>query len=304
LSVSLGSVGIRATVPAPKVQKPAVVAKPAAVAAAKPVVVTPAARPATVVKLSGAPPAATGSYTLAEITRNASAPAVAAPVAASSDANGFIAGDGPVAVDILNSDSGYDNKIYWSSDNWKTKNLLGVDNQTSTTTIGTFAAGTRIDFGIDNGQGGFYKTGAAAGNADNFQHAQVTSLADGVHIGFEDLAGGGDRDFNDAIVRVRTLAAPSAPAAPPPVAEKPAAASNNRSGLADGTNPGQGDGRTNSPNQGTNNPNQATAVPVAAPVALKKVVAAPKPAPVPVKRVVVAPAPTKPVVAVAKPIER
>ncbi len=33
----------------------------------------------------------------------------------------------------------------------------------------------------------------------------------------------------------------------------------NRSGLGDGTNPGQGIGKTNSPNQGTNNPNNKPA---------------------------------------------
>ena len=31
----------------------------------------------------------------------------------------------------------------------------------------------------------------------------------------------------------------------------------NRSGLGDGTNPGLGKGRVNSPNQGTDNPNQS-----------------------------------------------
>ncbi len=155
-----------------------------------------------------------------------------------------------VTVDIKTSESGYDNKIYWSTDNFATRNYLGVDNHTGTIDIGTFKAGTKIDFGIDNGQGQFFRTGSASANVDNIEHAVVKTTSEGTQIGFEDLVGGGDRDFNDAILNVRTTAVPEA--------SNPSV--NNRSGLNDGTNPGQGAGRENSPNQGTNNPNHAGAL--------------------------------------------
>jgi hypothetical protein len=183
-----------------------------------------------------------------------------------------------VTVDIMASDSGYENKIYWSSDNWATRNYLGVDNQTASFDLGNLAKGTKIDFAIDNGQGDFFKS--SGGNADGFQHTRVSAAASGVTVGFEDLRGGGDQDFNDAIIRVSGLSGTPATApapgqkpavggaTPPKAANPPAPAvpkpspsvpnpQDNRSGLGDGTNPGNGSGRVNSPNTGTKNPNQA-----------------------------------------------
>ena len=166
----------------------------------------------------------------------------------------FVVGDGLVAVDIKASDSGYDNKIYWSADNWKTRNYLGIDNQTATIELGSFKKGTTIEFGIDNGNGDFFKTGSAAANSDNFRHARVDAANGGVTIGFEDLRGGGDQDFNDAIISVRSLPRVSAPEKPETTGN-PRKTPDNRSGLGDGTNPGQGKGQVNSPNTGTDNPN-------------------------------------------------
>jgi hypothetical protein len=162
----------------------------------------------------------------------------------------FTATGGVVQVDILASDSGYNNKIYWSTDNFKTKHYIGIDNQTGSFVIGNFAAGTQIKFGIDNGVGGFFKTGAAADNPDKIQHAKSVTTASGSLISFEDLLGGGDRDYNDVIFNVKNLGITKNAAT--------TTSKNNNSGLGDGTNPGQGAGKTNSPNTGTNNPNNAT----------------------------------------------
>ena len=170
-------------------------------------------------------------------------------------------------LDIEASDSGYANKIYFSKDNFKTRQYVGIDNQTGPVDLGTVPLGTTIQFGIDNGQGDFFRTGGKTANADKVDHTQVSKLADGgVRVGFEDLRGGGERDFNDAIIKVRSVAvdalptpaAPAAPAAPgksgTPAAAPLIPANGNRSGLGDGTNPGQGAGTVKSPNQGTLNP--------------------------------------------------
>lgn len=222
----------------------------------------------------------------------AAKPAKPAPAAAAKSATQapaaegalYATGNGSVTVDIKASDSGYENKIYWSADNWKTRNYLGVDNHTGSFNLGSFAKGTKIDFAIDNGQGDFFKS--SGGNTDGFQHAKVSSAAGGMTIGFEDLRGGGDQDFNDAIISVSGLST-SAPvaavvtkpspspvvAAPSPVVSKPSPApakpetKDNRSGLGDGTNPGQGGGRVNSPNTGTENPNKAGKTPTSAQLA-------------------------------------
>ena len=287
---------------APSIQPSTAVAK----AAAAP---KPAATPAAIVSIGKQPAAAPSTYTA---TAAKPAPAITSGASEAGATGAFYAGSDAVVVDIKNSDSGYENKIYWSSDNWATRNYLGVDNHTGSVNLGTFAPGTKISFAIDNGNGDFFKTGAADSNTDNYQHARAQTSDSGLTIGFEDLRGGGDQDFNDAIISVRGLslaqptpAARQAPAAggspaanggkgvvmpgakPAPVAKpqpvvttpaplpavpkqpapaaKPAPApvakdaNNNRSGLADGTNPGNGAGRVNSPNQGTQNPNQAPA---------------------------------------------
>lgn len=264
--------------PAPAPKKVAAVAAPV-VAAAKTVAPT--------VSIGSNVKPSLGLYTASGTA--AAAPAKAAekknadaPTALSIGAGGVIAGSGHVVVDIESSDSGYDNKIYYSTDNFKTKQYIGIDNKTGSVDLGTFAAGTKIQFGIDNGQGNFFKTGTAAENTDRVEHAELTGTSDGgVRIGFEDLQGGGDRDFNDAIITVRNVppAAPTASAAT--VVASTSDPKTNRSGLGDGTNPGQGAGSANSPNQGTSNPG-ATKAAAPAPV-----VAAPKP-------VVPVPQPAKP----------
>jgi hypothetical protein len=71
--------------------------------------------------------------------------------------------------------------------------------------LGTFAAGTTLVFRehvVTTGDNWF--TGPASSNADNFAHAGIgTWVADasvgvnGTYVAFEDLSGGGDRDYND-----------------------------------------------------------------------------------------------------------
>jgi hypothetical protein len=177
---------------------------------------------------------------------------------AASEPEGFIAGKGDVVVDIQASESGYDNRIYWSTDNFKTKNYIGIDNQTGSVNLGKFKEGTKIEFGIDNGVGQFFKSGAASGNIDNLSHAKVTKTSEGTQFGFEDLVGGGDNDFNDAVINVHDVAvtAEQPEVAAPPINTKATKAktNTNRSGLGDGTNPGQGGSTINATNEGTNNP--------------------------------------------------
>jgi hypothetical protein len=123
----------------------------------------------------------------------------------------FIAGKGDVVVDIKASDSGYDNKIYYSTDGFKTKHQVGIDNHTGQVNLGSFPPGTRIDFGIVNGNGELFRTG------DDKSQANVVAsrMADGgQRLSFEDIPGGGDRDFNDAIFEVREKAKAASTPAP------------------------------------------------------------------------------------------
>ena len=70
--------------------------------------------------------------------------------------------------------------------------------------LGTFAAGTVLRFRLDVSSGNSFFSGPASGNPDNtlhVAHAQWASDAtipvDGILVGFEDLPGGGDLDYDD-----------------------------------------------------------------------------------------------------------
>jgi hypothetical protein len=90
--------------------------------------------------------------------------------------------------------------------------------------LGTFAAGTTLVFRehvVTTGDNWF--TGPASSNVDDVVHAGTGSwVADasipvnGTYVGFEDLSGGGDLDYNDfkfVLTSVRPQAIPEAPTA-------------------------------------------------------------------------------------------
>lgn len=95
--------------------------------------------------------------------------------------------------------------------------------------LGNFSAGSKLDFflianGARSPQGTF--TGTASANPDRINHVVAFTLADSPYLmlGFEDLMGGGDLDFNDLMVAIdigqtnatalRAMAAAPAPALP------------------------------------------------------------------------------------------
>lgn len=108
----------------------------------------------------------------------------------------------PTTATILNSDSGFSNLI------WKLGPLpgqfIGVDNTNvgSPVALGTFSECDELLIGIFSPEG-LFVTGSGSRNPDGLAHAKLDWLnADSVTIGFEDLLGGGDNDFNDAMVRL------------------------------------------------------------------------------------------------------
>lgn len=73
--------------------------------------------------------------------------------------------------------------------------------------LGTFAAGTTLDFFlVANGAGGGRDiwTAPASRNSDGINHVVAFALPDSPYliIAFEDLRGGGDRDYNDVVFAV------------------------------------------------------------------------------------------------------
>lgn len=113
----------------------------------------------------------------------------------------LIATGGDVMVTFASNDAGYTSELFLDG-------LLGgsVLFNNRTTPIGTainlgrFDAGTELVFKLLVLQTGdtFY-TGSADRNADGQVHALIQHAAGQVLVGFEDLRGGGDRDYNDLV---------------------------------------------------------------------------------------------------------
>nr|HPM43188.1 PEP-CTERM sorting domain-containing protein [Candidatus Omnitrophota bacterium] len=76
--------------------------------------------------------------------------------------------------------------------------------------LGSFTAGTELVFGIYVTNTGYvYSMGPGSRNPDGLMHATVDFIAPGVaNVGFEDLYGGGDMDYNDNIFQFRGSIAP------------------------------------------------------------------------------------------------
>jgi Domain of unknown function (DUF4114) len=77
--------------------------------------------------------------------------------------------------------------------------------------LGLFQAGTKLDFQLASNDinGGVYENGVKsvfglnqALNPDGLQHVIAYYYKDYVVLGFEDLSGGGDKDYNDAVFAV------------------------------------------------------------------------------------------------------
>ena len=135
----------------------------------------------------------------------------------------LVANDGYVTAEFLGSDAGYFNSLYLDSpdadarfvfDKETPLNLGPVD-------LGRFAAGTELIFRLDVRNTGLsFFTGDADRNIDGIAHALATTMLDdaGTYIttvGFEDLRGGGDLDFNDFEFRLTNVIDPVPVAAPP-----------------------------------------------------------------------------------------
>jgi hypothetical protein len=115
---------------------------------------------------------------------------------------------GALQIEILAKDAAYTSQIYleteWGGffigESTDTGSLISLDNPTA---IGLNA---EDDFVITihvMNTGYDFVMGPGTDNADGVPHAKVTYLYPGITlIGFEDLYGGGDLDYNDVMLRV------------------------------------------------------------------------------------------------------
>ena len=133
---------------------------------------------------------------------------------------------GDVTVDVLHSDTIYDEVLQLRAGDIVLD--LGAASQVGASITLTqeqladlgIKLGDELDLGLHVRTTGYsYMMGPGDRNADGFDHAYVRPGRDNVYVMFEDLYGGGDRDYNDVIFRfsggVRTSFAHSGPGPSP-----------------------------------------------------------------------------------------
>jgi len=113
---------------------------------------------------------------------------------------------GNLHIQNLPADSGFDNYIYLRTP-WDGDKFLFIDDGNEQV---TYTQSELSSFGINvgvellfmmlpNNNAPSFFTGPASRNTDNLIHANISDLGNGFfRVGFEDLLGGGDLDFNDA----------------------------------------------------------------------------------------------------------
>jgi hypothetical protein len=125
--------------------------------------------------------------------------ALAAPQAQAALGDALVASGGHIVIRFEGSDAGFDSLISVNGSpeifpNHSTAVGATVD-------LGDFAAGTPLDIVLHVlNTGNFFHTGPGAGNIDGIPHANVVydfGEPGRTWVGFEDLLGGGDHDYND-----------------------------------------------------------------------------------------------------------
>ena len=125
---------------------------------------------------------------------------------------------GIVELDVRPAAAGYTSELFLRNEDGTRGPTVALNTEVGKhVEIGPFPAGRELVFGIfvrDTGQ--TYVMGPGARNSDGVPHAMVTPVAERVFdVGFEDIRGGGDRDYNDNVFRFTGNLAPNRP----PVAE-------------------------------------------------------------------------------------
>jgi hypothetical protein len=136
----------------------------------------------------------------------------------------IVGSTGVVTATYLGSDAGYFNSLYL--DDPLAAPLFLFDKDTvrgMTTTLGWFTAGTELTFRLDVRNTGIsFFTGDGSLNPDGLPHALATTRFDKADelfvtiVGFEDLRGGGDRDYNDFVFELTNVFDPPPGTVPEP----------------------------------------------------------------------------------------
>lgn len=111
-------------------------------------------------------------------------------------ATGIVATGGEVMVTFGGSDAGYTSTLYLG-----TTKIMSSSSTTGTTfNLGNIDNGTYLDFRLEvHNTGNTFYMGTGSANIDGVTHAMVDDLGNSTQVGWEDLLGGGDLDYNDLV---------------------------------------------------------------------------------------------------------
>ena len=103
-----------------------------------------------------------------------------------------------VTAQYIGSDAGFTNEVSLYSPRYVFIARARSTPIGTNRTIGTFSVGTELIFADDVSTGDTFYTGPANRNQDGYYHAMVTQETETrFRVGFEDMYGGGDLDYND-----------------------------------------------------------------------------------------------------------
>ena len=130
----------------------------------------------------------------------------------------IVATSGNVTATYLGSDAGYLNSLSLEAPQDAAQSLFWKGSPVgSTIDLGWFVAGTELTFRLDVwNTGNQFFTGAGSVNPDGLPHALAVTRFDAglqlfvTNVGFEDLFGGGDSDYNDFMFRLTNVYDPPA----------------------------------------------------------------------------------------------
>ena len=117
---------------------------------------------------------------------------------------------GSVEATFLGHTAAYSNDLYFSTDNVNWSFIF--NNHTAgwgeTVTLGNFDAGTELFFKIYvNNTATTFFSGPGSNNPDGLVHVMAETTGADTYVGFEDLFGGGDQDYDDVRYSFRNVAA-------------------------------------------------------------------------------------------------
>lgn len=151
--------------------------------------------------------AAVAAFTLSAAAQ-AALPVYSSPGTESVTPNVFVStGTGTVTAYFAGFDAGFDSRVGLSV-NGAAPAAYGLLNKTSSLgqafVLGNVNIGDTLEFILEVNGGNAYYSTTKADNSDGFNHAWSTAYAGGdfgipagIFVAFEDINGGGDRDYND-----------------------------------------------------------------------------------------------------------